>query len=108
MTKKVSKKGAGITAPQRQKTGVKRRSDGRFAKGNSIGDKTRFQPGDPGGPGRTPSINSPRAQLKLYAERIAPEKLRKKLAQLMPELDTSSLTWAQVIALAHLDKVTET
>jgi len=49
-------------------------------------------------------VNSPRAQLKLYAERIAPEKLRKEFAQLMPELDTSSLTWAQLVALAHLDK----
>ena len=87
---------------KKAKTTGKQRNDRRFKPGNKVGH--RFKKGDPGGPGRPPSINSPRAQLKLYAERIAPEKLRKEFAQLMPELDTSSLTWAQLVALAHLDK----
>ncbi len=84
------------------KTTGKRRKDTRFKVGNKIGH--RFKKGDPGGPGRPPAIESPRAQLKKYAEEIAPEKLRKALARTLPGLDTKSLTWAQLVALSHLRK----
>ena len=107
MTKKVVKKRAGDSAAQRQKTGVKRRKDGRFATGNTVGEQTRFQAGGRGGPGRPPNLGSPRAQLKRFAEEIAPKKLRQRIQRQIPGIDTDSLTWAEAIALVHLVKAAE-
>ena len=102
MSKKV-KKGSSRT---RRKTGGKGR-DTRFKKGNSVGEATRFQPGSPGGPGRPPSLGSPRTQLKRYAEELAPEKLRKQIQKQVPDLDVQDLSWAQVIAIVHLLKAAD-
>ena len=100
--KKTAKKAAKKTAIQ---TADKQRSSGKFQKGNKIGP--RFQKGGPGGPGRPISIASPREQLKKYAEEKAPQKLRDALKKIVPEIDASDLTWAQVIALAHLIKAAQ-
>jgi len=102
MSKKVPKKRAGDTAARRQKTGVKRRRDGRFATGNSIGESSRFRAGGPPGPGRPPNLGSPRAQLKRYAEQIAPEKLRRRIQQQLPDLNVEEISWAESVAIAHL------
>ena len=95
--KKTAKKTALETTAKQRK--------GQFKKGNKIGH--RFKAGEPGGPGRPPSISSPRAQLKKYAEEKAPQKLRDALKKIVPEIDASDLTWAQVIALAHLIKAAQ-
>jgi len=99
----VAKKRADDSA-RRRKTGVKRRQDGRFVKGNSIGESTRFQSGGLGGPGRTPNLGSPRAQLKHYAEQIASDTVRQRIRRQIPDIETDNLTWAEAIALVHLVK----
>ncbi len=68
-----------------------------FAMGNTAGV----------GHGRPPNIGSPRAMLKKYAERTAPEKLRRQIAKLYPELtkqERDALSWAEAIALSLLEK----
>jgi hypothetical protein len=81
------------------KTATKRR-DTRFKKGNKLGKK--FRPGDRGGPGRPPTLSSPRAQLKRYAESVAPVDYQRKVKKLDPNIDVSQLTWAELVAITHL------
>ncbi len=79
-----------------------RDKSGRFKKGNKIGP--RWKKGQKPSPkaGRPPSIDSPRAQLRRYAEEKAPEKIRKTLEESVPGIDVEDLTWAEAIALVHL------
>ncbi len=99
------KKTAKKTAKVARKTTGKGRTSGQFKKGNKLGRV--FKKGDPGGTGRPPSIASPRAQLKKYAEEKAPKKLRDHIKRIVPEVDVNDLTWAQVIALSHLIKAAQ-
>lgn len=91
-----------------KKTKAKRR-DTRFKKGVTPKGAIPFKAGNKAaaGHGRPPNIGSPRAMLKRYAEMVAPEKLRKQIGHVYPELskqDIDRLSWAEVIALAHLAK----
>lgn len=74
-----------------------------FQKGNAAGKKTQWKPGESGNTeGRPPGVGSPRHQLKRYAEETAPKRLRTQIRKHMPDVDVEHLTWAQLIALAHL------
>ncbi len=112
-TKKSSKK-ASKRKPARKKTisktaqeqAVIRRKKTKkttFQKRNTAGEKTQWKPGQSGNPeGRPPNAGSHRAQLKRYAEETAPKRLRTQIRKHMPDFDVEHLTWAQLIALAHL------
>ncbi len=79
-----------------------------FQKRNTAGEKTQWKSGQSGNPeGRPPNAGSPRAQLKRYAEETAPKRLRSQIRKHMPDVDVQHLTWAQLIALAHLLQATK-
>lgn len=102
MAKKAAKKKA-------KKARVKRGKDTRFKPGVRPSVGTPFEKGNTAGVGhgRPPSIGSPRARLKHYAECKAPEKLRRAIAKAYPELtkkELDGLSWADAIALSLLAK----
>ena len=95
-------------AKKKSKTQAKRR-DTRFKPGVIPEGSSPFQKGNKAavGHGRPPAIGSPRAMLKHYAEKIAPEKLRKEIKAWYPELtkdELHRLSWAETVALALLAK----
>jgi hypothetical protein len=45
--------------------------------------------------------------LRYYAEQVAPEKFRDLVQKAYPGMDVSALTWAEVVAIAHLEKAAE-
>lgn len=105
--KAASKKATRRTTPAdaSKKAKGKRRGDiaTRWKKGETPKGAIPFQKGNKlgVGHGRPPNIGSPRAQLKRFAEEVAPAKVRKAIKKAIPELDVDALSWAEVTAIRH-------